>query len=112
MAGGVAGHNSGLSLFGVGVCGVCVGLEHRVWPVVGAGHNSSLSLSIYVRPASLLAVVGRWTAAARRSSFLCSVAACRRTWVRGLKRTCKPWAACGLGSESGGLGAPQAVLGA
>ena len=54
----------------------------RVWPVVGAGHNSSLSLSIYVRPASLLAVVGRWTAAARRSSFLCSVAACRHlgTW--------------------------------
>ena len=54
-----------------------MGLEHRVWPVGGAGHNSSLSLSIYVRPASLLAVVGRWTAAARRSSFHCSVAACR-----------------------------------
>jgi hypothetical protein len=100
-----------LPLFGVGVCGVCVGLEHRVWPVVGAshkqlkplacfrarvvvwgsgglgyrvwpvggaGHSSGLSLSsvrgpcvagAYVRPASLLAVVGRWTATARRSSF-------------------------------------------
>ena len=40
-----------------------------------------LSLSIYIRPASLLAVVGRWTAAARRSSFLCSVAACRHLGV-------------------------------
>ena len=34
------------------------------------------------------------------------------TWVRGLRSACRPWVACGLGSESGGLGAPQAVLGA
>ena len=38
-----AGHSSGLSLSLA--CGVRVGLEYRVWPVVGAGHNSGLSLS-------------------------------------------------------------------
>ena len=35
--------------------------------MVGAGHNSSLSLSIYVRPASLLAVVEASSAASRRA---------------------------------------------
>jgi len=38
-----AGHSSGLSLSLA--CGVRVGLEYRVWPVVGAGHSSGLSLS-------------------------------------------------------------------
>ena len=56
--------------------------------------------------ARLHAVVGRWTAVARRSSFLCSVAACSHLGMWSLREACRTWAACGMCSESGGVQTP------
>ena len=72
-----------LSSFGVGVLGSC-----------GGSIDGPLSLGVRV--------AGLSRPLPRRAG----------TRVRGLRSACRPWVACGLGSESGGLGAPQAVLGA
>ena len=92
-----------LPLFGVGVCGVCVGLGHRVWPVVGAGHIQLKPLACFRLGWSCGAQVvsgiecGRWEGPATAQGSL-SLACGVRVWLARTsgRQACSRWWAAGL----------------